>query len=423
MHNFFSKQNQFMKKIGIIREGRVPTDRRAPLSPLQCKELEIKFSGVKIYVQPSPHRCFKDEEYTDLGIPLQEDLSDCDILLGIKEVPINMLIPNKMYFFFSHTIKKQPYNRRLLQTILKQNISLIDYETLTTPEGERLVAFGRYAGLVGTYNGLWTFGKRYGLYDLKRAYQCFDKVELFKELEKVKLPNIKIALTGGGRVTNGAIELLEKIGIQKVSVKEYLETPDFQYPVYTQLRSSDYHIHKDSTQPFVSEDFYKNPQHYDSTFWQFAKVTDMLIACAYWNSKAPKLFTDKQMQDVNFNIKVIADLTCDINGSIPCTQRATTIVEPVYDYNPSLHAIETPFSRESNITVMAIDNLPTEMPRDASTDFGAMMLNRIFPSLFGADIQGIISRAIITKNGKLTERFAYLQDFVNEEVGELVLER
>jgi saccharopine dehydrogenase (NAD+, L-lysine forming) len=411
-----------MKKIGIIREGRVPTDRRAPLSPAQCKTLESKFSGVKVYVQPSPHRCFKDEEYVALNIPLQEDLSDCDILLGIKEVPIPMLIPNKMYFFFSHTIKKQPYNRNLLQTILKYNISLIDYETLTNPSGERLVAFGRYAGLVGTYNGLWTFGKRYDLYDLKRAYQCFDKEELFKELEKVKLPPIKIALTGGGRVTNGAIELLEKVKIRKVSVEEYLQTPHFQEPVYVQLRSSDYHIHKKNI-PFVAEDFYQNPQDYHSSFWQFAKETDLLIACAYWNSKAPKLFTYEQMKDVNFNIKVIADLTCDINGSIPCTQRATTIVEPVYDYNPNLGVIEAPFSRESNISIMAIDNLPTEMPRDASESFGEMMLQRVFPSLFGDDEQKIISRAIITQHGKLTEQFAYLQDFVNEEVGELVLEK
>jgi saccharopine dehydrogenase (NAD+, L-lysine forming) len=411
-----------MKKIGIIREGRIPTDRRAPLSPKQCKALEATFSGAKIYVQPSPHRCFKDEEYASLGIPLLEDLSDCEVLLGIKEVPIPMLIPNKLYFFFSHTIKQQPYNRKLLQTILKQNICLIDYETLTNPNGERLVAFGRYAGLVGTYNGLWTFGKRYGLYDLKRAYECFDKVELFKELEKVKLPAIKIALTGGGRVTNGAMELLGKIGIKKVSVQEYLQTPHFQEPVYTQLRSSDYHLHLQGL-PFVADDFYQHPQNYKSDFWKFAKATDLLIACAYWNSKAPKLFTDKEMRDVHFNIKVIADLTCDINGSIPCTQRATTIIEPVYDFNPTLGKIEAAFSRESNISIMAIDNLPTEMPRDASESFGEMMLQKVFPSLFGTDGQEIISRAMITQNGNLTEKFNYLQDFVKEEVGELVLER
>jgi len=404
-----------MTNIGIIREGRVPADRRTPLSPLQCKELKSKFLDITISVQSSPHRCFTDAEYEAEGISLNEDLTHCDILLGIKEVPISMLVPNKLYFFFSHTIKKQHYNRPLLQAILKENITLIDYETLTNPEGERLVAFGRYAGLVGTYNALWTYGKRFGLYNLKRAYQCFDKAEVFEELKKVTLPPIKIALTGGGRVVNGAMELLEKVGIRKVSAQDYLQITDFTEPVYTQLRSADYHIRKDG-KPFASADFYKNPQDFESSFYPYTKVTDLLIACAYWHRQAPKLFTATQMQQPDFSIKVVADLTCDIDGSIPCTQRATTIQAPIYDYNPFAEQIETPLSKPTNITVMAIDNLPTEMPRDASTDFGNMMLEQVFPHLFGQDSEGVISRAIVAKMGKLSKNFAYLQDFVNEEV-------
>lgn len=401
-----------MTNIGIIREGRVPADRRTPLSPLQCKELKSKFSDIDIFVQPSPHRCFADAEYEAEGIALNEDLTHCDILLGIKEVPISMLIPNKLYFFFSHTIKKQHYNRSLLRAILEKNITLIDYETLTNSQGERLVAFGRYAGLVGTYNALWTYGKRFGLYDLKRAYQCFDKTEVFAALEKVKLPPIRIALTGGGRVVKGAMELLEKVGIRKVSPQDYLQITNFDEPVYVQLRSADYHLHKDG-KSFDSNDFYKNPQDFESAFYPYTKVTDMLIACAYWHPKAPKLFTSKQMQHDDFAIKVVADLTCDIDGSIPCTQRATTIQEPIYDYNPFGQEIEKPLSKPSNITVMAIDNLPTEMPRDASSDFGKMMIESVFPHLFGKDGEGVISRAIVADKGSLTKNFAYLQDFVN----------
>jgi saccharopine dehydrogenase (NAD+, L-lysine forming) len=420
LHSFFSKPFIRMTNIGIIREGRVPADRRAPLSPLQCKELKNKFLDIQIFIQPSPNRCFTDAEYEAEGILLKEDLTHCDILLGIKEVPISMLIPNKLYFFFSHTIKKQLYNRPLLQAILEKNITLIDYETLTNSQGERLVAFGRYAGLVGTYNALWTYGKRFGLYELKRAYQCFDKIEVFQELEKVKLPPIKIALTGGGRVVGGATELLEKVGIRKVSPQDYLQIADFGEPVYVQLRSADYHVRKDG-KPFASDDFYKNPQDFESAFYPYTEVTDLLIACAYWHPKAPKLFTSKQMQQPDFAIKVVADLTCDIDGSIPCTQRATTIQAPIYDYNPFTQDLENPLSKQTNITVMAIDNLPTEMPRDASSDFGGMMIQSVFPHLFGTDSEGVISRAIIANKGNLTKNFAYLQDFVEEEMEVLAL--
>ncbi len=412
-----------MTNIGIIREGRLPADRRTPLSPAQCKALKNIFLDINIFVQPSPHRCFTDEEYAAEGFTLQEDMSHCDILLGIKEVPVNLLIPHKIYLFFSHTIKKQSHNRPLLQAILRKNITLVDYETLTDNKGERLIAFGHYAGLVGAYNALWACGKRFGWYDLKRAYLCFDKAEVFSELAKIKLPPIKMAVTGGGRVANGAMELLDKAGIKKVSAENLLQKTDFQEPVYAQLRSSDYHQAKDGKIADAT-DFYKNPQDYESTFARFAQRIDLLVACAYWNPQAPKLFTINQMQQPDFNIKIIADITCDIDGSIPSTQRASTILEPLYDINPSTQSIESQFSRENNVTVMAIDNLPTELPRDASTDFGKLLIEKILPYLLGKDEESIIARATIAEAGKLTKQFAYLQDFVTaEDVAPQVLER
>jgi alanine dehydrogenase len=399
--------------IGIIREGKKVPDKRTAFSPAQCSEIMNKYPFVRFFVQPSPMRCFKDEEYAAQDCLLQEDLTNCDILFGIKEVPINNLIPDKLYLFFSHTIKKQPYNRNLLQTILDKNITLIDYETLKNPQGERIVAFGRYAGLVGAYNGILTYGKKYNLFDLKSAYLLFDRKEMNIELAKVKLSPVRIALTGNGRVTKGAIEMLDAMKIRKVSVQEYLNNT-FEEAVYTQLRSSDYHKHKEGKS--FGNDFYSQPNLYESDFEKFYQNTDILIATAYWNPKAPILFTKSDTKKSNFRIKVIADVTCDINGSIPTTMQASTISEPFYDFNPETGTVAAPFSNPKNITVMAVDNLPCEMPRDASVDFGKDLINTVLPSLLIEDTEQIIANAIVTKNGKLTSNFNYLEDYLHELV-------
>jgi saccharopine dehydrogenase (NAD+, L-lysine-forming) len=396
--------------IGILREGRIPTDRRVPLLPEQCKVISEKYPFVKFFIQPSPERCVKDSEYEALGFPLQEDLSCCHILFGVKEVPIPLLLHDKTYFFFSHTIKKQPHNKKLLQTILEKRIRLIDYEVLTDKNSNRIIAFGRYAGIVGTYNAFYTYGQRFGLYDLKRAYACYDYAELKQELKKVNLPPIKIALTGGGRVSNGAVEVLEELKIVKVSASDFL-TQKFSYPVYCQLRSADYHK-KRNGEPWSGEEFYSHPERFYSTFYKYEKVTDLLIAGAYWNPKAPALFTKEDMLRDDFNIKIIADITCDIDGSIPCTKRPSTINDPVYDYNPFTGELELAFSNQDNITVMAIDNLPGELARDASKDFGRQLIENVLPNLLGDDKDRTIEKATIAKGGKLAERFGYLEDFV-----------
>jgi alanine dehydrogenase len=407
--------------IGIIREGKKVPDKRTAFSPKQCKEIMYIYPNVRFYVQPSAIRCFKDEEYLEQGCIVQEDMRICDILFGIKEVPIHSLLPEKTYLFFSHTIKKQPYNRNLLQAILEKNISLIDYETLKNTSGERIVAFGRYAGLVGAYNGILTYGKKYNLFDLLPAHSLFDRQEMNIELAKVKLPTIKIALTGNGRVTKGAIEMLDAMKIRKVSVAQYLEQ-EFEEPVYTQLRSSDYHKRKttektsENTNDNFGADFYSNPSLYESDFRKFYQKTDILIATAYWNPQAPILFSKKDTQNPDFTIKVIADITCDINGSIPTTVQASTIAEPFYDFNPQTFGIETAFSKAENITVMAVDNLPCEMPRDASVDFGNDLIHRVLPSLLQEDKEAIIANALVTKNAKLTPNFMYLEEYVMEKV-------
>ncbi|SNT19851.1 Alanine dehydrogenase [Ekhidna lutea] len=399
-----------MKKIGIIKEGKVPIDRRVPLTPQQAKQLKENFD-VEVVVQSSDIRCFSDDDYRNAGLSIVESVEDCDIILGVKEVPMDKLVPNKTHFFFSHTIKKQDYNRDLLRTILDKNIQLIDWETLTNENGNRIIAFGRWAGIVGAYNGLWTYGKRYNLFNLRRAHECFDYEDLKTEYTKIKLPNIKIALTGGGRVTKGAMEVLLGAGISQVTPHEFL-TERFEEPVFTQLNSRDYNRRKDGAE-FHRNEFYKNPELYEGDFLKYAKVTDVLIACAFWDPAAPVLFHREDIIKDDFDIRIIADITCDIEGSIPSTKKPSTIDDPIYDYNPSDDEVEQALTDEGNITVMAVDNLPCELPRDASESFGNELINNVIPPLLGDDEKGIISRATITKAGALTEKYDYLQDYVD----------
>lgn len=397
-------------KIGLIREGKIPTDKRVPFTPLQAEEIQLRFPDIKMLCQESDIRCFSDDEYRAHGIEVKKDVSECDILMGIKEVPIDLLLEGKTYFFFSHTIKKQAYNRKLLQAVLKKKIKLVDYEALTDRQGNRLVAFGRYAGIVGAYNGLWAYGKRFNLFSLRRAHECFDVNDLKLELRKVKLPAVKIILTGAGRVGKGSMETLDSAGIRKVNPNDFLNR-SFSEPVYVQLSSADYHTHKDG-RIFNREEFHKYPERYTSSFHEFTKVADILMAGAYWNPKAPVLFTREEMLSPEFRIQVIADITCDIDGSIPSTKHATTIADPLYDYDPATDSVQPVHSNEKFVTVMAVDNLPCELPRSASEEFGHDLINKVLPLLNNIDHDDIIKRATIAEDGKLTTSYEYLTDYV-----------
>lgn len=407
------KQHQLT--IGLIREGKTPPDKRVAFTPAQAEEIEQRFRGVKIVCQHSDVRAFRDDEYADVGITVAEDMRSCDILMGIKEVQIADLIPDKTYLFFSHTLKKQPYNRKLLQAVLSKNISLIDYEALKDRHGNRLVAFGRYAGIVGAYNALWTYGRRFDAFSLRRAFECFDVNDLKRELRKVQLPPVKIILTGAGKVAKGAMETLDTANIRKVNVYEFLNTT-FDEPVYVQLSSADYHKRREGG-AFNRDEFHQYPERYLSTFSRFTGVADILIAGAFWNPKAPVLFSPQEMERPAFRIRIVADITCDIEGSIPSTKKASTIVDPLYDYDPGTDSVRPPLSGKEFVTVMAIDNLPCELPRSASEEFGRDLIDRILPTLIGEDREGVIERATLTKGGKLTEHFRYLSDYAKGDAG------
>lgn len=397
-------------KFGIIKERKNPPDRRVVLSPTECQNVLSVFPEAQLSVESSPIRVFKDEEYQEKGVSISQNIENCDVLLGVKEVPIEALIPNKKYFFFSHTIKKQPYNRPLLNAILDKNIELYDHEVITNSKGQRLVAFGRYAGIVGAYNGIRAYGLKFDVFNLPKAETLKDQQALITELQKIKLPNIKIMLTGRGRVGNGSREMLDAMGLKKVNVAEYLKDT-FNEPVYCQIDASEYNKRKDGVRGNKA-DFFENPQEYKSNFFRFAEVTDFYIAGHFYGDGAPYLYTREDAKHPNFKIKVVADVSCDIDGPVATTTKPSTIADPIYGYDPVTEK-ETNYKNANAIAVMAVDNLPCELPRDASNGFGEAFSKHVIPAFFNNDEDGILERARMTWNGSLTKRYAYLQNYVD----------
>nr|WP_299384762.1 NAD(P)-dependent oxidoreductase [Allomuricauda sp.] len=397
-------------KFGIIQERKSPPDRRVVLSPIECQNVRSRFPDAEIEVETSPIRVFTDKEYEAVGIPVVNNMKSCDVLLGVKEVPIDALIPNKKYFFFSHTIKKQPYNRKLLRAILEKNIELYDHEVITSSNGPRLVAFGRYAGIVGAYNGIRAYGLKFDLFQLPKAETLKDQQALIDELNKIKLPKIKILLTGRGRVGNGSREMLDAMGIKRVNVAEYLKE-EFDVPVYCQIDASEYNKRKDGVRGNKA-DFFANPEEYKSNFFRFAKVTDFYIAGHFYGDGAPYLYTREDAKHPDFKIKVVADISCDIDGPVASTIRASEVADPIYGYEPGSES-EVDYKNPNAIAVMAVDNLPCELPRDASNGFGEAFSKYVIPAFFDNDGDGILERARMTRNGKLTKRYKYLQDYVD----------
>ena len=397
-------------KIGIIKEGKTPPDKRVPLSPTQCQEIKQKYPQIDLVVQKSNIRKFKDDDYANAGIDLVDEVTDCDVLLGVKEVPIEDLIANKKYFFFSHTFKKQPYNRKLLQAIIEKNIQLIDWETITNSNGQRLIAFGRFAGIVGCFNGLLGYGLKTKRYKLKSAHLCEDRKEMEGELSMLDLPkNFRLIITGGGRVAGGAIEVLEKTNIKRVSPEDFQST-NFGEPVYTQLDVEDY-VKRDDGASFDIPAFFKNPSGHSSNFMRYAAAADVYVACHYWDNRSPFIFSRDDVKNPDWNISLVADVSCDIDGPVATTLRPSTIANPFYGYDATSEE-EVDFNIEGSIGVMAVDNLPCELPKDASVSFGEMFIAHVLEPLLGNDPEDIIYRASETKDGKLTPHFAYLQDYL-----------
>ena len=395
-------------KIGIIKEYKNPPDKRVVFSPEKCVEVVKKYPEVKFLIERSDIRCFSDDEYESIGLEIVDDLSECDILIGVKEVPIEKLIVNKKYFFFSHTIKKQPYNKKLLQEILKKNIELYDHETIVDKSNNRLIGFGYYAGVIGAYNGFRAYGLKKKLFKIPKAIELKDRVEFNQTLKQIKIPNIKILLSGKGRVGSGTKEVLDFLKIKQVSPNDFVDK-EFDEAVYTNIDVLDYN-YSNSIENSISN-FYNFPEKFESTFSKFSSVADIYFAGHYHNPKAPKLITNQDIKENSFNIDVIADISCDIDGPIASTIRPSTIDNPIYGFHKS-NSIECDFLDPDAIAVMAVDNLPCELPRDSSEMFGDMFLKYVIPSFFNHDKEDILKNSKMTSNGKLTPRFKYLSDYV-----------
>ncbi|MDA8929770.1 NAD(P)-dependent oxidoreductase [Bacteroidia bacterium] len=398
-------------KIGLIREWKKPADKRVALTPQQCAALVKTYPNLELVVEESPDRTFTAQEYTDAGIAVVNDVADCDVLAGIKEVPTDKLIANKTYFFFSHTIKAQAYNRGLLQAVLEKNISLIDYEPITWENGARILGFGKWAGIVGAYNAFLTWGKKTKKFDLPAAFETNDFEKSMAQLAELDLGRARVVFTGNGRVCQGIREVLEGMKLKECSPQEFVSQPP-RGAYFTQLTSWDLYHRKDGG-AWDPEHFYTHHGEYCCEFDNFLPYTDILINGIYWEDDMPPLFHKENTKATNFEIQVIADITCDVEGSVPITMEATDIYNPTFGWSKSQQKQVEPYG-EDTIDVMAVTNLPTEMPRNASEEFGSLFLEHILPLLVNGDKDDILKRAQITGDGKLTPAYAYLQDFVKK---------
>ena len=401
-------------KFGIIKERKNPPDRRVVFTPEELVRFQDEHPEAVIKVESSDIRVFNDDAYRNLGIEVADDISDCDVFFGVKEIPVDYLIPNKKYFFFSHTIKKQMHNQKLLQAILEKNIELYDHETIVDANNRRLIGFGRYAGIVGAYNGFRAFGIKFELFTLPKAETLQTKEDLIVRLKRQILPNIKIVLTGHGKVGMGAKEILDGMKIKQVSPDDFLNKV-YTQPVYTQIDVLDYNKRIDGTKADSNKDFYQHPEAYTSDFGRFSKVADIFMAGHFHANGSPDILTREMLNAPDNKIKVVADISCDVDGPIACTVKASTIADPFFGYLPNENK-EVPYTHPGSIMVMSVDNLPCELPKDASEGFGEMFMEHVIPAFFNNDKDGILARAKITENGKLTPRFAYLQDYADGNV-------
>ncbi len=401
-----------LTNIGIIRESR-NDENRTPLVPEHIKKYKESNPNINFIIQPSNSRCFSDEEYELCGAKINEDLNECSIIFGVKEIDPNILINNRTYLFFSHTFKinKQQKNiekhkKDLLLSILNKKITLIDYENIRGKNGTRFLGFGRFAGIVGCYNTLNLLLKVLGKQSLASAYKINDYERLVLNLKNLYFPKTKILVTGDGRVAKGVIELLNLTNIKAVSKKDFLEKK-FDQPIFCNLETKDYVTNNSSTN-FNLEHFIDNPQDYTSSALQYLKETDILISAHYWDPSSPKIFENEDLKVLQ-NLKIVGDITCDINGSIPTTIRSTTIEEP--NYWIERYTLKEIDENNDEIAVMAVDNLPSELPRDSSTEFSEGIIKKVLPFLLKED-DGRILNGTITTDGSFLEKYNYLNDYI-----------
>ena len=396
-------------KIGLLRETKNPVDNRVALSPQQASSLKKQYPGVDILAQASDIRAFTDEEYRKEGIRVVEDLSECDLLLGIKEAAIDSLLPGKHYVFFGHFAKGQEYNIPLLQALHGLQTSFSDYEYMVDERGRRVCAFGWWAGVVGVYYTLQGYGLRTGLYTLPKPDAHFTLAHLIELLKAVELPPVKMLLTGRGRVALGAEYLLREAGIRVVPVATYLKEDVVDEMTCTFAYIDDLVLPKEGGDTVSIAEFHAHPERFKSNFQRFTETTDLWVPCHFWSPGAPVYLSKEDYRRPGFRIRMIGDITCDIEGSVQSTLRASTHGDPFYDYNPVTEQEEPAFSSDENITVMAVDTCPNALPRESSHFFGEMLIEHVLRPLCEGHESPVFARATILQAGRLTPHFSYLQ--------------
>lgn len=431
-----------MKKIGIRYEDKYVMERRVPLVPDHVKELSKE--GFEFEVVKSAKRIYKDDEFEASGATLVDEVTDSSLILGVKEMPIGYFKENNTYIFFSHTIKGQPYNMPLLKDMMDSKINLIEYERIVDEEGRRLIFFGHFAGLAGMINSLWSLGQRYKEFGIETPFLRIQQTHHYNSLDEAKqviksvgdeikadgLPEsispLTIAVTGYGNVSKGAQEILDLLPVVELTPGELLELTTSgiisNHEVYkTVFKEEDLSKPIDKNVKFELQEYYQNPERFEDQFEKYIPHTTVLMNCMYWDDRYPIIVTkdylEKLYKDGNLKLTVIGDVTCDPDGSIECTHKGTEIEDPVFVYNPFTRKPEMGFKGEG-ILVMAVDILPSELPREASQTFSDALIGFI-PEIANAkfdvpfeqlDLPYPIKKALILHNGKLTPEYEYLKE-------------
>ena len=407
-------KNFAMIKIGLLKETKTPVDNRVALTPQEIINLQIKYPNAEFFVQKSELRAYHDEEYAKFGIPVVDSVEDCDFLFGIKEADINTLLRGKHYFFFGHIAKQQPYNRPLIKKMVELGITFSDYEYLVDDNNHRLCAFGWWAGVVGTYNSMRAYGIRYNKFELPKPDRKFTLEKLMDNLTKIADKCCsRIIVTGNGRVSQGAQFVLEKIGAKKLTPEEFLHNNSGPTCItYTVLDADRLVKPIDKNKEFSFNDFIDHGDDYVSDFAKYSYKADMLISGHFWSPGHPVYLDNTLLKDPKMSIKIIGDITCDIQGSIMSTLRSSTHDDPFYDFDPDTLSEKPAFSSDKYITVMAVDTCPNALAIDTSEYFGKMLSQYVFPLILEGHLEDpVIRRATILEKGKLTDHYIYLKEY------------
>ena len=401
-------------KIALIKETKIPVDNRVALSPMQAAELNKRYPQHQIVAQRSAIRCFSDEEYAAAGVELVDSVADCDVLFGIKEAQPDGLVEGKHYFYFGHVAKMQAYNRGMLQGMMEKGITFSDYEYLTDDHHQRVCAFGWWAGVVGVYYTLRGWGLRTGAYDLPKPDLRFTLEQLKQNLLSVKLPKVKMLVTGAGRVSQGAQYILGEIGALRWTEEKFMSEADADGLVYTEGDVDKLVKHREG-KAFEWDEFVQNPNAYVSDFARWAKAADLLLCGHFWGPEAPVYLDEELLRNDELRIRMVGDVTCDIMGSIRSTLRSSTHDAPYYDYDRKARGEAAPFSGDDHITVMAVDTCPNALAMDTSAYFGQMLTEHVIVPLLEGRESDVIERSTILRQGEITEPFGYLNEWVNNE--------